>query len=121
MLNTRFRAAELAQLLSRARPAAVARDFPPVDVAAILGAVPAEARSTLRFAIGVGGLPEGRAGAFIIPGPGFDAEGLGAACAAQLARFKMPARIMPLTEFPTTDGPNGRKVQCAKWREMAGR
>jgi fatty-acyl-CoA synthase len=43
-----------------------------------------------------------------------------AACAAQLARFKLPQRIVALQEFPTTDGPNGRKVQRAKLREMAG-
>jgi fatty-acyl-CoA synthase len=63
---------------------------------------------------------EGRAVAFVIPGPGFDAAAILAACAAQLARFKVPARVVPLADFPTTDGPNGRKVQRARLREMAG-
>lgn len=62
---------------------------------------------------------EGRAVAFVIPGPGYDAAAAMAACAAQLARFKQPQRIVTLADFPTTDGPNGRKVQRAKLREMA--
>jgi fatty-acyl-CoA synthase len=62
---------------------------------------------------------EGRAVAFVIPGPGYDEAALRAACAVELARFKQPARIVALVEFPTTDGPNGRKVQRAKLREMA--
>ena len=62
---------------------------------------------------------EGRAVAFVIPGDGFDEAAVMAACAARLARFKLPQRIVALAEFPTTDGPNGRKVQRAKLREMA--
>jgi len=62
---------------------------------------------------------EGRAVAFVIPGAGFDKAAILSACAAQLARFKVPARIVVLDEFPTTDGPNGRKVQRARLREMA--
>jgi fatty-acyl-CoA synthase len=62
---------------------------------------------------------EGRAVAFVIPGEGYDEGTVMAACAAQLARFKLPQRIVALEEFPTTDGPNGRKVQRAKLREMA--
>jgi fatty-acyl-CoA synthase len=61
----------------------------------------------------------GPAVAFVIPGEGFDAERLMAACTAQLARFRVPARIVPLEAFPMTDGPNGRKVQRARLREMA--
>ncbi len=61
LLNTRFRAAELANLLARAQPCAiaVARDFASVDAGAILGAAPLEARASLRFAIGADGLGEG--------------------------------------------------------------
>lgn len=62
---------------------------------------------------------EGRAVAFVIPGAGYDAAAVMAACAARLARFKVPQRIVALDAFPTTDGPNGRKVQRAKLREMA--
>jgi fatty-acyl-CoA synthase len=61
----------------------------------------------------------GRAVAFVIPGPGFDEAAVARACAASLARFKQPARIVALEAFPTTDGPNGRKVQRARLREMA--
>ncbi len=62
---------------------------------------------------------DGRAVAFVLPGEGFDGAALTAACAARLARFKVPARIVPLDAFPTADGPNGRKVQRARLREMA--
>ncbi len=62
---------------------------------------------------------EGRAVAFVIPGAGYEEAAVMAACAARLARFKLPQRIVALGEFPTTDGPNGRKVQRAKLREMA--
>jgi fatty-acyl-CoA synthase len=61
----------------------------------------------------------GKAIAFVIPGEGYDETALLAACAARLARFKVPARIMTLDAFPTTDGPNGRKVQRGRLREMA--
>lgn len=62
---------------------------------------------------------EGRAVAFVIPGAGYDEGAVMAACAARLARFKVPQRIVALDGFPTTDGPNGRKVQRARLREMA--
>lgn len=61
----------------------------------------------------------GRAVAFVIPGAGYDEAAVMAECAARLARFKVPARIVALAAFPTTDGPNGRKVQRARLREMA--
>jgi fatty-acyl-CoA synthase len=62
---------------------------------------------------------EGRAVAFVIPREGFDEAAIRAACAQHLARFKQPDRIVTLQDFPTTDGPNGRKVQRTKLREMA--
>ncbi|MGG5817503.1 AMP-binding protein [Falsiroseomonas sp. HW251] len=62
---------------------------------------------------------DGAAIAFVIPGPGFDAEAVLAACARDLARFKVPRRIVALEAFPTTDGPNGRKIRRAGLREMA--
>jgi fatty-acyl-CoA synthase len=57
--------------------------------------------------------------AFVIPGEGYDESALLAACAASLARFKVPKRVIALAEFPMTDGPNGRKVQRAKLRGLA--
>lgn len=61
----------------------------------------------------------GRAVAFVLPGPGFDEAALLEAARGSLARFKVPARIVPLEAFPVTDGPNGVKIQRAKLREMA--
>ena len=42
-----------------------------------------------------------------------------AACRSALAAYKRPARIVTLPAFPTTDSPNGVKIQRAKLREMA--
>jgi fatty-acyl-CoA synthase len=40
-------------------------------------------------------------------------------CRAQLAAYKVPRRIVVLDELPTTDGPNGRKVQRTELRRQA--
>jgi fatty-acyl-CoA synthase len=42
-----------------------------------------------------------------------------AACRASLAPYKCPARIIRLQAFPTTNSPNGVKIQRAKLRDMA--
>jgi fatty-acyl-CoA synthase len=66
--------------------------------------------------------PEGpRLIAFITTAPSatVDEADLRARCLAGMARFKVPARIIPLQGFPTTDGPNGRKIQRVRLREMA--
>jgi fatty-acyl-CoA synthase len=42
-----------------------------------------------------------------------------AVCRDNLARYKVPARVVTLDTFPTTDSPNGVKIQRAKLREMA--
>jgi fatty-acyl-CoA synthase len=39
-------------------------------------------------------------------------------CREQLARYKVPVRVIVLTEFPMTPGPNGTKVQKTKLREL---
>jgi fatty-acyl-CoA synthase len=44
-----------------------------------------------------------------------------AACRENLARYKVPARLVTLDGFPTTESPNGIKIQRAKLREMAER
>jgi fatty-acyl-CoA synthase len=41
------------------------------------------------------------------------------ACRSALAAYKRPVRIVTLQAFPTTDSPNGVKIQRAKLREMA--
>jgi fatty-acyl-CoA synthase len=53
------------------------------------------------------------------PGAAFDETALKVHCAAGLARFKVPARIVALDAFPTTPGANGTKVQRVKLRDMA--
>ena len=40
-------------------------------------------------------------------------------CAARLARYKVPVRVLVIDEFPTTPSANGTKVQRVKLREMA--
>ena len=49
----------------------------------------------------------------------FDEARLLRACAETIARFKVPVRIIEIDEFPVTDGPNGRKIQRVRLREMA--
>ncbi|WP_237212803.1 AMP-binding protein [Falsiroseomonas oryziterrae] len=63
---------------------------------------------------------DGRAVAFVVPGAGFDSSAVLEACRSQLATFKSPSRLVVLPELPMVDGPNGRKVQRARLREMAG-
>ena len=49
----------------------------------------------------------------------FDEAGLVAHCAAGLARYKLPARIVAVEAFPTTMSPNGLKIRKAELRERA--
>ncbi|MBL8701370.1 MAG: AMP-binding protein [Alphaproteobacteria bacterium] len=59
--------------------------------------------------------------AFVVlaPGAALDEPALLARCRAKLAGYKVPARIVALDRFPTTDGPNGTKVRRAELRAMA--
>jgi fatty-acyl-CoA synthase len=59
--------------------------------------------------------------AFVIPedGVGFDADQVQAHCAARLAKYKVPAKVMPLDAFPVTESANGVKIQRTKLRQMA--
>jgi len=59
--------------------------------------------------------------AFVLPADGaaFDEAALRAHCRAQLARFKVPERIVAVEAFPTIDSPNGPKIQKVRLREMA--
>ena len=40
-------------------------------------------------------------------------------CAAGIANFKVPERIVAVDEFPTVDGPNGVKILKRDLRAMA--
>ncbi len=59
--------------------------------------------------------------AFVRPSPGavLREPALRARCLRQLARFKVPERIVVVEQFPIVDGPNGPKVQRVRLREMA--
>ena len=59
--------------------------------------------------------------AFVVPdrGGGFDEAALRDHCARSLARFKTPARIFAVDEFPTTQSANGTKIRRAELRRMA--
>ena len=52
-------------------------------------------------------------------GAKLDAAMLRARCVEQLARFKVPERIVLVEAFPVVDSPNGPKVQKVRLREMA--
>ncbi len=64
-----------------------------------------------------------RAVAFVQPAAqaGFTESALLTHCRQALAPFKVPLRIFAIDAFPTTDGPNGRKVQKQQLRELAQR
>jgi fatty-acyl-CoA synthase len=59
--------------------------------------------------------------AFVLAAGGavLDEAALRVRCREQLARFKVPERIVALEEFPTVDSPNGPKIQKVRLREMA--
>ncbi len=59
--------------------------------------------------------------AFVVldPGGGFDEEALRGHCGRSLARFKVPARIFAVDEFPTTKSANGTKIRRAELRRIA--
>ena len=55
----------------------------------------------------------------VASGSGFDEEALREHCGQSLARFKVPARIFAVDEFPTTMSANGTKIRRAELRRMA--
>ena len=71
--------------------------------------------------VGLDGTRGTSAVAFVIPAPGaeFSEIELSAYCAQGMARFKVPARIFAVDEFPVTQSANGIKIQRGKLREMA--
>lgn len=61
--------------------------------------------------------------AFVTLNPGAEADeaGLRAHCKGALAAFKVPARVIVIDAFPTTESANGTKIQRGKLREWAQR
>lgn len=60
-----------------------------------------------------------RAVAFVLPETGFEEKAVLDHCAAGLAKYKVPARVIALDAFPVTQSANGIKIQKNKLREMA--
>ena len=52
-------------------------------------------------------------------GKAIDESALTDHCREGLAKFKVPERIFALEKFPTTDGPNGEKIQRGQLRILA--
>jgi len=71
--------------------------------------------------VGAGSAAGNKAVAFVIPAEGctVDEVEIQGHCAQQLARFKVPVRIIPVDAFPVAESANGIKVQRGKLRSMA--
>jgi fatty-acyl-CoA synthase len=90
----------------------------PEEIEAVIQALPGVAGVQVVAATGRGDpVPV----AFVQPADGtnLDAAAVRAHCLQQLARFKVPARIVLVDAFPVVDSPNGPKVQRVRLREMA--
>lgn len=57
--------------------------------------------------------------AFVIAPGGIDEAAAIDRCRGRLARYKVPARVLMIDEFPTTPSANGTKIQKAKLRKLA--
>lgn len=94
----------------------------PLEIEAFLTRQPGVAEAQV---VGVEGAQNGGRGtapfAFVIAhaGAGIDEAALIAACTADLARYKVPVRIVAIEAFPTSTGPNGPKISRADLRRLA--
>jgi fatty-acyl-CoA synthase len=57
--------------------------------------------------------------AFVVAPGSFDEAAAIERCRSTLARYKVPVRVLPINEFPTTASANGTKIQKVKLRELA--
>ena len=91
----------------------------PEEIEAVIQAQPGVAGVQVVAALGEGVDPVPVA--FVQPADGVKLHeaALRARCLQQLARFKVPARIVLVEAFPIVDSPNGPKVQKARLRETA--
>jgi fatty-acyl-CoA synthase len=60
-----------------------------------------------------------KAVAFVVSEQIIDAQKLRNECRNRLASFKVPALIIQLQEFPTTESANGTKIQKVRLRDIA--
>ncbi len=93
-------------LVSPAEIEAEVMDLPGVEAAQVV-------------AVNVAGRNRAVAFVTLAPGAAFGEADALARCAARLADYKRPTRILPLDAFPVTDSANGMKIQRARLREMA--
>ena len=57
--------------------------------------------------------------AFVVAPEGVDEAAVISHCEANLARYKVPVKVIALDAFPVTPSANGNKIQNVKLREMA--
>ena len=94
----------------------------PLEIEAFLVRQPGVAEAQV---VGIEGAENGGRGtapfAFVVAqaGAGIDEAMLIAACTADLARYKVPVRIVAIEAFPTSTGPNGPKISRADLRRLA--
>jgi fatty-acyl-CoA synthase len=91
----------------------------PEEIEAVIQAEPGVAGVQVVSASGGGGDPVPVA--FVRPRAGalLQEATLRVSCLKQLARFKVPERIVVVEDFPIVESPNGAKVQKVRLREMA--
>ncbi len=90
----------------------------PVEIESYLETLPGVGTAQV---VGVRG-PKGDVAVAFVLGDGSSAiseDELLASCRAELARFKVPRRILLVDEFPTTRSANGDKIQRVRLRETA--
>ena len=90
----------------------------PAEIAEALCSAPGVADAQV---VAVGLETGSRPVAFVIPEAGavLDEDAVIEHCRSRLARYKVPVRVVPLSEFPITDGPNGVKIRLTELRERA--
>jgi fatty-acyl-CoA synthase len=91
----------------------------PEEIEAVIQAQPGVAGVQVVAASDGGGDPVPVA--FVRPcaGAALQEATLRASCLQQLARFKVPKRIVVVDDFPIVESPNGAKVQKVRLRELA--
>ena len=90
----------------------------PREIEAFLEADPAVDRAQVVAADGPAG-PRAVGFVTLKPGATLDEPALVARARDAMARYKAPARIVAVPDFPMTESANGMKIQKAKLREMA--
>ncbi|MHA3904317.1 AMP-binding protein [Castellaniella sp. WN] len=91
----------------------------PVEIENALKELPGIANAQVVELQQAGGRTACAAFVILAPGAGLDEDEVKAALGSTLAAFKVPAHVWPIAEYPTTQSPNGAKIQRTKLRDMA--